>query len=108
MWGAQTLRGLRQAEEAGHKIRRLMEADGVPFRLYFYMSPYRRSSQVRAPPAGLVSLSTLVLVCWWCLEPVAGHVPRTGSLLLFEWLPLHARHPAGIWNRRGDMQQGFG
>ena len=45
---AQTLRGLRQAEDAGHKIRRLMEADGKPFRLYFYMSPYRRSSQVRA------------------------------------------------------------
>ena len=46
LWGMQTLRGLRQAEDAGHKIKRLMEADGKPFRLYFYMSPYRRSSQV--------------------------------------------------------------
>jgi hypothetical protein len=45
--GMQTLRGMHQAEEAGRKIKAMMAADGKPFRLYFYMSPYRRSSQAR-------------------------------------------------------------
>ena len=50
MHGAvQTQRGMRQAEEAGRKIKAMMAADGMPFRLYFYMSPYRRSSQARIP-----------------------------------------------------------
>ena len=33
----QTDRGIEQAQEAGDKIRKLMESDGVPFRMYFYM-----------------------------------------------------------------------
>ena len=41
----QTARGHDQATEAGQKIRAILEADGKPFKLYFYMSPYRRSSQ---------------------------------------------------------------
>ena len=61
LWDAQTLRGLRQAEEAGHKIKRMMESDGVPFRLYFYMSPYRRSSQVCAAPAHSIFMVSSVL-----------------------------------------------
>lgn len=33
----QTERGIEQAQDAGEKIRKLMESDGVPYRLYFYM-----------------------------------------------------------------------
>ena len=33
----QTDRGIEQAHAAGDKIRGLMESDGVPYRLYFYM-----------------------------------------------------------------------
>ncbi|CAL8465534.1 g5070 [Coccomyxa elongata] len=40
-----TQNGHEQAIEAGQKIRAILEADGNPFKLYFYMSPYRRSSQ---------------------------------------------------------------
>jgi broad specificity phosphatase PhoE len=41
----QTPRGIAQAVEAGKKIKAIMESDGKPYKLYFYMSPYRRSSQ---------------------------------------------------------------
>ena len=33
----QTDRGLEQAHAAGDKIRGLMESDGIPYKLYFYM-----------------------------------------------------------------------
>ena len=33
----QTDRGLQQAQDAGEKIKRMMESDGHPYRLYFYM-----------------------------------------------------------------------
>lgn len=42
---AQTPRGMLQAVEAGKKIKGIMETSGKPYKLYFYMSPYRRSSQ---------------------------------------------------------------
>ena len=41
----QTERGWGQARAAGHRIRKVMEADGKPYRLYFYTSPYKRSHQ---------------------------------------------------------------
>jgi broad specificity phosphatase PhoE len=41
----QTERGKAQAREAGQKIRRLMEAEGSPYNLFFYTSPYKRSKQ---------------------------------------------------------------
>eukprot|EP00898_Chlorokybus_atmophyticus_P000747 jgi/Chlat1/1673/Chrsp127S01912 len=38
--------GKRQAEEAGRRIRAMIEADGEPnFKVYFYASPYLRSLQ---------------------------------------------------------------
>ena len=33
----QTDRGIEQAQEAGEKIRKMMESDGNPYKLYFYM-----------------------------------------------------------------------
>ena len=33
----QTDRGIQQAQDAGEKIKRMMESDGHPYRLYFYM-----------------------------------------------------------------------
>ena len=41
----QTLRGMQQAEQAGQKIKRAMDSDGVPYNLFFYTSPYKRSRQ---------------------------------------------------------------
>jgi hypothetical protein len=32
---------MEQAVEAGKKIKDIMEKDGKPYKLYFYMSPYR-------------------------------------------------------------------
>ena len=33
----QTDRGIEQAQEAGEKIKKLMDSDGNPYKLYFYM-----------------------------------------------------------------------
>lgn len=41
----QTPKGIDQALAAGVRIREVMEADGKPFQLYFYTSPYKRSQQ---------------------------------------------------------------
>lgn len=43
--GLQTERGWGQARAAGQRIKEVMEADGKPYRLYFYTSPYKRSHQ---------------------------------------------------------------
>ena len=43
----QTPRGWEQAVGAGEKLKGLMGADGKPYRLFFYTSPYHRSKQVR-------------------------------------------------------------
>lgn len=43
--GEQTPRGHQQARDAGLRIKRVMDADGQPYKLYFYMSPYKRSQQ---------------------------------------------------------------
>lgn len=40
-----TLRGMQQAEQAGHKIKEAMDSDGQPYNLFFYTSPYKRSRQ---------------------------------------------------------------
>eukprot|EP00884_Botryococcus_braunii_P014525 jgi/Botrbrau1/23073/Bobra.0243s0014.1 len=40
-----TPRGHQQAQDAGLRIKKVMEADGQPYKLYFYMSPYKRSQQ---------------------------------------------------------------
>ncbi|KAL3151110.1 hypothetical protein ABBQ38_012977 [Trebouxia sp. C0009 RCD-2024] len=40
-----TLRGLQQAEQAGKKIKQAMDSDGMPYNLFFYTSPYKRSRQ---------------------------------------------------------------
>lgn len=44
----QTPRGHEQAIEAGHKIRAMLEADGKPYKLYFYMR-YFQTSSAQAP-----------------------------------------------------------
>lgn len=36
---------MKQAEEAGKRIRDYVSVDGENFKLYFYMSPYKRSQQ---------------------------------------------------------------
>ena len=41
----QTERGIGQATKAGQRIREVLEADGAPYRLFFYTSPYKRSHQ---------------------------------------------------------------
>ena len=33
----QTDRGIEQAQEAGEKIKKLMDSDGNPYKMYFYM-----------------------------------------------------------------------
>ena len=33
----QTDRGIEQAQEAGEKIKKMMDSDGNPYKLYFYM-----------------------------------------------------------------------
>ena len=43
--GAQTERGRVQAEGAGRAIKDIMDADGSPYNLFFYTSPYKRSRQ---------------------------------------------------------------
>ena len=41
----QTTRGIQQAEAAGQKIKALMDEDNLPYSLFFYTSPYKRSRQ---------------------------------------------------------------
>ena len=41
----QTERGIGQATKAGQRIREVLEADGAPYRMFFYTSPYKRSHQ---------------------------------------------------------------
>lgn len=41
----QTERGIGQAKAAGKRIKEVMSADEEEFKLYFYMSPYKRSQQ---------------------------------------------------------------
>ena len=36
---------MQQAEQAGQKIKEAMDSDGVPYNLFFYTSPYKRSRQ---------------------------------------------------------------
>ncbi|KAL6759865.1 histidine phosphatase superfamily [Haematococcus lacustris] len=43
-----TERGKQQAREAGAKIRKLLEAQGHDYKLFFYTSPYKRSLQTYA------------------------------------------------------------
>jgi len=43
-----TARGREQAAAAGATIRQLFEADGEPYRLHFFMSPYKRSRETAA------------------------------------------------------------
>ena len=45
LWLAQTEKGKQQALGAGQAIRAMMEADGNPYNLFFYTSPYKRSRQ---------------------------------------------------------------
>jgi broad specificity phosphatase PhoE len=40
-----TARGVEQAHAAGNAIRQLFEDDGEPYKLHFFMSPYKRSRQ---------------------------------------------------------------
>ena len=40
-----TERGHEQARQAGRAIKKLMEMDGSPYRLHFYISPYQRSKE---------------------------------------------------------------
>ena len=62
-----TERGRQQAHGAGHKIRAVMEADQMPFSLFFYTSPYKvpRCQSVTSsrlyPPADPPTSSTLML-----------------------------------------------
>ena len=42
---AQTERGRVQAAGAGQAIKDIMDADGSPYNLFFYTSPYKRSRQ---------------------------------------------------------------
>jgi len=57
-----TPRGADQAHAAGTAIRQLFEADGEPYRLHFFMSPYKRSRQTadaiisRLDPATLAGI----------------------------------------------------
>ena len=37
IFAVQTDRGIEQAQEAGEKIKKLMDSDGNPYKLYFYM-----------------------------------------------------------------------
>lgn len=41
----QSEQGYNQAITAGEQIRQLMDADGLPYKLFFYYSPYLRSKQ---------------------------------------------------------------
>jgi hypothetical protein len=43
----QTAKGWEQAMDAGEKLKSVMDADGQPYRLFFYTSPYLRCKQVR-------------------------------------------------------------
>ncbi|GAB4814314.1 hypothetical protein N2152v2_001360 [Parachlorella kessleri] len=40
-----TAKGWEQALDAGEKLREIMDADGKPYKLFFYTSPYLRSKQ---------------------------------------------------------------
>ena len=44
---ALTRKGHTQAAEAGRRIKAICDADGTPYRLFFYISPYKRSKQAR-------------------------------------------------------------
>ena len=98
MLRAQTQRGLRQAEEAGRKIKAMMAEDGGPFRLYFYMSPYRRSSQARLPCTHAASLS-IPIRCLTCASVVCVACIgwRSGFCMLWRLLaesPCFAKPPS--------------
>ena len=41
----QTERGIGQAKQAAQRIQEYMAAEGEDYKLYFYMSPYKRSQQ---------------------------------------------------------------
>ena len=44
---------LPQAAEAGRRIKEICDADGKPYKLFFYISPYKRSKQARTQHGGL-------------------------------------------------------
>jgi len=48
---ALTQLGQRQAEAAGKVVKAICDADGTPYRLAFYISPYRRSKQTASAVA---------------------------------------------------------
>ena len=45
---ALTRKGHAQAAEAGQAIRDICDADGAPYKLFFYISPYKRTKQTAA------------------------------------------------------------
>jgi broad specificity phosphatase PhoE len=48
-----------QAAEAGRRIKSIIEADGLPYKLFFYISPYKRSKQTCAGVAAQFSPSAV-------------------------------------------------
>ena len=50
---ALTRKGHAQAADAGRAIRDICERDGTPFKLFFYISPYKRTKQTAAGVASV-------------------------------------------------------
>jgi broad specificity phosphatase PhoE len=74
---ALTRKGHAQAAEAGQAIRELCEREGTPYKLFFYISPYKRTKQTAA---GVASAFRTEQVMGVREEPQLREQARVGLL----------------------------